>query len=27
MSFALVRKFYLDITLMLSVISDFDQTH
>lgn len=27
MSFALVRKFYTDITLMLGVISDFDQTH
>ncbi|TXF91395.1 DUF3137 domain-containing protein [Neolewinella aurantiaca] len=27
LSFALIRKFYADITLMLGVISDFDQTH
>ena len=27
MSFGLIRKFYTDITLMLGVISDFDQTH
>lgn len=27
LSFAVIRKFYTDITLMLGVISDFDQTH
>jgi hypothetical protein len=27
LSFAIIRKFYSDITLMLGVISDFDQTH
>ena len=27
LSFQMIRKFYTDITLMLGVISDFDQTH
>jgi hypothetical protein len=27
LSFSIIRKFYTDITLMLGVISDFDQTH
>lgn len=27
LSFSIIRKFYADITLMLGVISDFDQTH